>query len=366
MSDTLGIYIHIPFCKSKCPYCDFYSKRGGESEYKEYAEQLKDKIKYWGEQTDKTVDTIYIGGGTPSVIGAELICEILDSIYGNFTVDKNAEITMEANPASGKSFDFENSRKSGVNRISLGVQSANINELKDLGRLHTPEDVRTTVQLIKDSGINNISVDLMLGIPEQTEGSLKNSVDFCAELGVTHISSYILKIEENTYYYNHRDKYSFPDDERTADLYLKAIELLAEKGFRQYEISNFARSGFESRHNLKYWKLGDYLGIGPAAHSFMNGRRFYYGRSMEDFYDNKIIDDGEGGTAEEYIMLRLRLAEGLDLGKYKEAFGDYPRKDFLNKVESFCKTGLMIREGDKITLTSKGFLVSNSIISELI
>ncbi len=366
MSDNLALYIHIPFCRGKCPYCDFFSLRGDTQDYNSYIVSLKEAIIYWSEKIDKKVDTIYIGGGTPSVLKAEQVADIINTIKSHFKVTENAEITMEANPKSALNFDFSIVKEAGLNRMSLGIQSANKNELKILGRAHNNDDIKATVKNIKSSGINNISLDLMLGIPEQTIESLKNSIDFCCGLDVEHISVYILKIEENTYFYNNRDKYNFPDEEATADLYLFAVDYLEQKGFNQYEISNFSKTGYESKHNLKYWNLEDYLGIGPAAHSFLNGKRFYYNRSIEDFSNNKIIDDGTGGNESEYIMLQLRLTKGLNLDKYKEAFGEYPDKDFFDKVKKYCNLGFMSYDNNTIKFTKNGFLLSNSILSELI
>lgn len=366
MSNSIGIYIHIPFCQSKCPYCDFFSMRKKSDDYINYVKILKEKIKYWSKKINKTVDTVYFGGGTPSVIGSDLICEILQFINENFNLNKNAEITMEANPASGKFFDFNNAKKYGVNRISLGLQSANPNELKLLGRLHSLEDVENAIGLIRKSGINNISLDVMLGIPTQTIESLKNTLDFCINSYVQHISSYILKIEKNTVYYKKRDNYKFPDDDLTSDLYLFSVKYLNEKGYNQYEISNFSKEGFESKHNLKYWNLEDYLGIGPSAHSFIDKKRFYYERSINDFKNDIIINDGNGGNEEEYIMLKLRLKSGLDTKKFEEAFGHKPSKSFFNKINLYKKSGFINYTDDKVSFTPKGFLVSNAILSELI
>lgn len=366
MNNSIGIYIHIPYCRSKCPYCDFFSLRGNNDDYKSYVSVLKKSIEYWGEKCGKKADSIYFGGGTPSILGAELICEILDSVYKSFNIDNNAEITIEANPASGKFFDFHAVKSFGVNRVSLGLQSSDEKELKALGRIHSLSDAFNSIELIKSSGIDNISLDLMLGVPSQNMNSLKKSLDFCIDSGVNHISSYILKIEENTFYGKNRDKFSFPDDELTSDLYLFTVEYLDKNGFKQYEISNFAVPGYESRHNLKYWNLDDYIGIGPGAHSFLNGRRFYYERDMKSFKDNIIKDEGVGGNKEEFIMLQLRLKKGLDINKYKEAFGEELPKDFYIKAEKYIKSGFLNKSGNRLFFTAKGFLVSNSIITELL
>jgi oxygen-independent coproporphyrinogen-3 oxidase len=362
MSNKLGLYIHIPFCRSKCPYCDFFSKRANYNDYTDYAKSVRDKLIIWSEKTDKEIDTVYFGGGTPSVVGADIICDIINCIKEYFILSDNAEITMEANPASGRFFDFAKVYNSGVNRVSLGLQSANNNELKQLGRIHSADDVVSAVNLIRSSGINNISLDLMIGIPEQTTESLKYSIDFCSQLDVQHISSYMLKIEQGTVFDKKRDKYNFPDDDKTADLYLFSVDYLNEKGFEQYEISNFCKKGYESRHNLKYWKLEEYLGIGPSAHSFMDGRRFYYESSIEGFKNNNIIDDGIGGNIEEYIMLGLRLKEGIDITIPEAKLSG----EILRKSEKLIKSGLMELNNGHLSFTKEGFLVSNSIIADFI
>ncbi len=365
MSNSIGIYIHVPYCRSKCPYCDFFSMRGNDSEYKNYTAILKEKIIYWSKRIDKTVDTIYIGGGTPSLIGDKNLVDIINSIKNYFTIDKNSEITVEVNPESAKHLSFENLRSVGVNRISIGLQSANKTELKKLGRIHSHKDAVDTIYLSKNAGIENISLDIMLGISEQTSESLKNTLEFCVESGIKHISSYILKLEENTFYYKNKDRYNFPDDETTSDFYLETVDFLNKSGFNQYEISNFAVKGYESKHNLKYWNLDNYLGIGPAAHSFIDGKRFYYNRSIEDFKNDIIIDEGSGGNKEEYIMLKLRLKKGLNIGEYEKAFGKLP-KDFFKKIELYTNSGFTEYKNDYLSFTPKGFLVSNNIISDLI
>ena len=366
MSKSIGLYLHIPFCKSKCPYCDFYSTRAGESEYSDYVIALKEKLQYWSSQFDGTVKTVYFGGGTPSILGTKRLCDILNSVKEYFNLESNAEITVEVNPDSGKALDFSALKNSGFNRISIGMQSAVAAELKKLGRIHTAEDAKTTVLLAKSAGIENISLDLMMGIPQQTKDTLRQSVDFCAECGVTHISSYILKIEENTKFAQIESKLNLPDDDEQAELYLYTVELLEKYGYHQYEISNFAKDGFESRHNSGYWECGEYIGIGPSAHLFFNGKRFFYGRNIDDFKANKLIPDGDGGTAEEYIMLSLRLKKGLNSEKFKSRYG-YPLPDsFTRKAELYINCGFMEKKGNSYSFTPKGFLVSNTIISDLI
>lgn len=366
MSNQIGLYIHIPFCKSKCPYCDFYSNRATDSDYEKYTEILIQKIIMWSKKISKNIATVYVGGGTPSVIGTDRLCRITDCIMQNFNVMENAEITVEINPESGKKLDFSKMHTHGINRISVGLQSADTSELKALGRIHTAEDAKMTVALAKKSGITNISLDLMLGIPHQTLESVKKSVLFCNECGVKHISAYILKVEPGTGFDKIKSKLVLPGEDMQSKIYLNTVKTLDLLGYKQYEISNFAKAGFESKHNLNYWDCGEYLGIGPAAHSFIDGKRFYYGRNMDDFANDKTIFDCNGGDAEEFIILSLRTTSGLDLNEYKKRFNKEISQSFLQKINEFTKFGFVIVKDNKISLTPSGFLVSNTIISDLI
>ena len=366
MSKSIGLYLHIPFCKSKCPYCDFYSTRAGKNEYDSYINALKEKLQYWSTLHKGTVKTVYIGGGTPSVLGAERLCNILNYANEYFAIEPDAEITVEINPDSGKKLDFISMKNAGFNRLSIGMQSAVSAELKKLGRIHTADDAKETINRAKSAGFNNISLDLMTGIPLQTKESLKQSIDFCVECGVTHISSYILKIEENTKFAQIENKLNLPNDDEQAELYLYTVELLENYGYNQYEISNFAKAGFESKHNSSYWECGEYIGIGPSAHSFFNGKRFFYDRNIENFKNNKIIDDGLGGSAEEYIMLSLRLKKGLNSFEFSKKYGAPLPNTFTGKAELYIKNGFMEHNGNSYSFTPKGFLVSNAILADLI
>ena len=245
MSNSIGLYIHIPFCKHKCPYCDFFSGNAGENAFDNYVIVLKDKIKYWSEKAKRDVATVYFGGGTPSVLGADRLCDILDFIKFNFNIQNNAEITVEVNPDSAKTIDFEKMYACGFNRISMGMQTAVEDELRLLGRIHSIDDAKTSVERAKSAGFNNISLDLMMGIPNQTIESLEKSISFCADCKVTHISSYILKIEENTPFYKVQNKLKLADDDMQVEMYLKAVEMLDSLGYKQYEISNFAKQGYD-------------------------------------------------------------------------------------------------------------------------
>lgn len=357
--------MHIPFCRSKCPYCDFYSVRADESVKAQYAHVLKNKISAEMSVLGCKADTLYIGGGTPSVLGAENLGEIVKSALPFLTSD--AEITVECNPFGLSEDFFKILGFYGVNRISMGLQSANDSERRALGRLSDSETVKQAVLSAQSADISNISLDVMLGIPRQTEKSLSETLDFCISLGVPHISAYILKLEEGTVFYNRQNSLSLPNDDETSDLYLQACETLEQNAIMQYEISNFAKSGYESRHNLKYWNCEEYLGLGPAAHSFLNGKRFYFDRDLSGFLSNsKPIQDGDGGDFTEYAMLRLRLTEGLLQNDTEKRFGHKIPEEMIKKSAVFADNGLMEYDKAGIRLTRKGFLLSNSILAEIL
>lgn len=364
IDNTLGIYIHVPFCKSKCPYCNFYSVAPGCTE--EYISSVCSEVRKWGKKTNKIVDTIYLGGGTPSLINSEYICKIIDCIKQEFKV-LNPEITMELNPADYSCVDFEKLSFYGLNRVSVGAQSLNDNELKNLGRRHNVQDVLKTCAEIKKAKIENISMDLMLGSSLQTLATIDDFFDFCVENNIPHISTYLLKIEKNTKFYSLLPQLNLPDDDQSADIYEYVCKSLKENGYIHYEISNFAKSGFESKHNLKYWDLRDYLGIGPSAHSLLNGIRFYYPNDLKEFIKSpKNISEGVFEAQKEYIMLKMRLADGINFDEYKKIFGSQIPRKVIDVAKIYSNSGLVKCDVNKISLTDKGMLLSNAIISEMI
>ncbi len=362
----IGLYLHIPFCKSKCPYCDFYSFSGKNTEKNAYTQVLKERIVSSISAMPYKGDTLYIGGGTPSVLGAENLKSLVDVCKNGFLTD-DAEITVECNPHGLDEDFFKALFECGVNRLSFGMQSAIDSERRILGRLSDRNQVEFAVKTAQKVGFENITLDVMLGIPNQTEKSLNDTLDFCISLGVPHISAYMLKLEENTHFYNNKHKYNFPDDDLTADLYLQMCEFLENQGIMQYEISNFSRKGFESRHNLKYWHCEEYLGLGPSAHSFLDGKRFYFDRDFESFMNGASpIQDGIGGDFTEYAMLNLRLVEGLNEDKVFERFGHKIPKELYENSKIFIQNGYMTRNENGLALTRKGFLMSNTILSEIL
>ncbi len=367
-----GIYIHIPFCKSKCPYCDFYSYRCKNEDMSAYVEALINEINTLSRVREFvkepfTADTLYLGGGTPSVLSGEDLYRIITTAREKFGIPDSAEITVECNPNSDIEGILPYLLKAGVNRISLGLQSAVDKERKALGRLSGKERVSQVIEYLKENGITNISLDVMLGIPYQTEESLQETLNFVIESDIPHISAYMLKIEEGTYFYKNYEKYDFPDDEKTCDFYNQCADTLEKAGFIHYEISNFAKEGFESRHNTKYWELENYLGLGPGSHSCIDGKRFYFESDTDSFIKGeKAVFDSFGGDAEDYIMLRLRLKKGLKLSELKDLYGEKPLIKIKEKAPFLKEQGLIDFQGERLSLTRKGFLLSNSIISELI
>lgn len=355
LTKPLGLYLHIPFCVSKCNYCDFYSV--ADSNKADYVKALINEINQWGDRLSRPIDTIYFGGGTPSLL-AEFLPEIIKEIKTSFEVLDNAEITMEMNPADDSKSILEHAKRAGVNRLSIGAQSGIESELKILGRRHTAKKTAETVKIARELGFSNISLDLMIGLPYSDSQTLKKSLEFVTNLEPEHVSAYILKIEPNTPFWNVKETLNIPDDDSVADQYLQMCDYLRYKGYAHYEISNFSKDGFQSRHNLKYWELEDYLGLGPAAHSCVDGKRFYYPRNLMEFINGTSpISDGVSGSDEERIMLGLRLSKGIEL-------------TFNPQLQAKCllfeKNGLLNINGNNISLTDKGMLISNSIITEIL
>ncbi len=324
-----------------------------------YLEENKSQVK-------TPVDTVYFGGGTPSFFGGERIKGVIDCIRENYRL-VSPEITVECNPSSVSEDLFEALSEAGVNRISMGMQSAVDSERKTLGRLSDKEEIEQAIALSKKHGIDNISLDIMLGVPGQTIETIDESIDFLLTADITHISAYMLKIEKGTPFYKMQQNLELPDEDTVCEMYLHTVKRLTEADFLQYEISNFSKKGFESRHNLHYWQCEEYLGVGPSAHSFLNGKRFYFERDFNSFLINPtIIDDGDGGSEEEYIMLSLRLSEGLSKEKFKKRFRKNPDTVIFEKAKEFEKYGLMKTSEESINLTPEGFLLSNTVIGKLL
>jgi len=360
----LGIYIHVPFCGRKCAYCDFYSVNWSKSAAVDYTAAVLRNIRHYGDKA-RTVDTVYFGGGTPSLLTAEQISSIISEIRSCFALEESAEITLEANPCTLSAEKLAELRKIGINRLSIGVQSMIDRELKILGRMHTAERAEQAVLEVARAGFDNISCDLMIALPDQKPEDMRFSIDRLAALPIQHISAYILKTENGTPFDCAEIRDRLPDEDSTAELYLDMVELLEKQGFMQYEVSNFAKEGFESRHNTRYWKCLDYLGIGPAAHSCYEGKRFAVERDLSAFIAADVqqvtVTDESPCGFEEFAMLRLRLKEGLILDDVPEH-----RAELLKKLPPLLKEGYAETDGERIWLTPKGFLMSNSVIEYLV
>lgn len=369
---NLGLYIHIPFCRTKCLYCDFCSFVSRDEQQREaYVGALLREIEARGTK-DYSVDTVYFGGGTPSLLSAEQIGRILGEIKESFNVSPDAEITLECNPMTVSDGDkyFKELRALGVNRLSLGVQSAIDGELKLIGRRHSFEEAKATFFEARGAGFENISVDLMLGIPSQTLDSLRASANQVIKLAAEHISIYSLQLEEGTPLYRMRERYSLADDDTAADMYELVVKMMKDAGYRHYEISNFARGGRESKHNCKYWRLDEYLGLGLAAHSDFGGKRLENTRDMERYLGGEWLEaasDISNSEREfEFLMLGFRTADGISKSEFLARFGvDFDEK-YGKKVEKFKKMGYSCEKGDALALTESGFEVSNAILTEIL
>ncbi len=356
-----GVYIHVPFCVQKCPYCDFYSVKSQDNLQQQYADAVCEEILSYPQNTK--CDTIYFGGGTPGILKPQLFEKILNTLYNHFDIDRNAEISLETNPAVIDKKGFADLKSLGFNRVSIGVQSLNDDDLKLLGRLHDAKGAVNAVCDAYSAGFENISIDFMMCLPNQSAEKFINNLEKAKNLPIKHISAYMLKIEENTPFAN--QNLILPDDDLSAEIYIKSAEYLENIGFEHYEISNFAELGFECRHNLKYWQLEEYIGIGPAAHSFYQNKRYAKQKSLTDFLQNPCktyFTDENCNALEEKIMLNLRLKSGFDTN----ILDDEKQKAVLNRADIFEKHGLMQVKNGIICLTKQGFLVSNSIISDII
>lgn len=364
LTNNAGLYLHIPFCEKRCNYCDFYSSFVTEELLDDYTNALKREIKQWGGKFHRPIDTIYLGGGTPSLLSHRLKT-VLDTVKESFKVAENPEITLELNPKGDTEYLLKCAKEAGVNRLSVGMQSGIDSELKTLGRTHSAEDTAKTVLKAREIGFSNISLDVMIGLPDSNLKTLSKTLEFLTELNPEHISAYILKIEQNTAFA--KKELNIPDDDEISEQYLFLCEYLENKGYSHYEISNFSRDGYESRHNLKYWQGIDYLGIGPSAHSSLDGKRYYYPRDLKGFIKgNSPLDDGQSGGIEEYVMLRLRIKDGINIKVLESYFNITLSKEFFEKCELLSRYGLININENKISLTNKGMLVSNSIITEIL
>ena len=374
---SLGIYVHIPFCRSKCEYCDFYSLPGSRDKDKmaEYTAALVAHIREAATGANGyEVDTVYFGGGTPSFFGAGGLARIFAEIDRRFDVSRDAEVTFEANPDSVTLPMLTHLRRAGFNRISIGVQSDLDEQLKALGRPHNYKQAQQAVSLARRAGFDNLSVDLMFGLPNQSREQWMETLRHVIDLKADHISCYGLKVEEGTKLWTYKDCANLPDDDAQADMYFYAVQTLEEFGYHQYEISNFAKDGFICRHNMKYWTGDEYLGFGPCAASDFAGKRFTIQADLQKYLDGvktKGVILSECDTiplrerAGEYLMLRLRTVDGIEEGEYTKSFL-LPFEPLQKVLEKLARNDLCVQNGSRWRLTPKGFMLSNQVILTLL
>lgn len=368
---ALGLYIHIPFCKAKCAYCDFYSLAHSEEKMDAYmAALLRHLEEVAPRAAGMQVDTVYFGGGTPSYLGAARLCRILQTVLRRYDVARDAEITLEANPDSAGDWkELRRLRRAGFNRLSLGVQSTDDALLRRIGRVHTYEQVQQAVKAARQAKFTNLSLDLIYGLPGQTVEDWQRTLADAVALGPEHLSCYGLKLEEGTPLWQQRQTLTLPDDDAQADMYLYTVAALGEMGYEQYEISNFAKPGKASCHNLKYWNMEEYAGFGPGAHSDFGGVRYGYVRDIDSYIAGKLVlseseNDSTLARDYEYVMLSLRTAAGIDRQTFEKRYRQrfQPMETLFEQYE---KAGLALPTEGGWRLTPKGFLVSNSIIAAL-
>lgn len=386
---NIGIYIHIPFCKKKCEYCDFKSYAGKEKLIDDYIKCLKYELKEVGDgnkldyenNLDKLaiIKTIYIGGGTPSLIDSRYINEILEIVKQNYTLDDDLEITIEVNPGTVNEEKLEQYKKSGINRLSIGLQSTHDRLLKKIGRIHSYDDFFNTFKLARKVGFQNINVDLMLGLPEQSIEDLKLSIEEIIKLNPEHISVYSLIIEEGTHFYKklEANELELPKDEVERKMYWSVKKELEKSGYTHYEISNFAKKGYESKHNLACWNQEEYIGFGIAAHSYTNNVRYSNIDDIEqyikNFETNKEIDNfvfhekqNKESKMKEFMMLGLRKINGISIQEFKNRFALNPIFVYRKELEKLVDEQLIEIDGNIIKLTNKGLDLANLVWEEFV
>ncbi|MEO8277662.1 MAG: radical SAM family heme chaperone HemW [Thermoanaerobaculia bacterium] len=365
MSPGLGLYLHVPFCRTKCRYCDFY--RVGENRLKIdlFLAALHREIDGWSELHGRPVETIFLGGGTPSLLSGAEIAQILLHLGEVFALAADAEITAEANPSDLDPASLSALRSAGVNRLSIGVQSFSDRELALVGRRHDAARAARVVQEARAAGFDNLSIDLMLAIPGQTEAGFRRSLDRAIELETDHLSLYLLEVHESSEmdFLRRERPRLFPGEEAERRRYLAMHDRLLAAGFEHYEISNFARPGKQGRHNLRYWHLEPWLGLGPSAHSYVDGRRFRHPADLGAWLlDPQAIETLENDPLEERAMLGLRLDEGIERSTLQAA----SRADSIELTARLARLGQFVEASDgRIRLTTEGRLVSNAVLSEL-
>ncbi len=358
---AVGIYIHVPFCAKKCPYCDFYSLPYRKSKAESYVDAVCRNIQAQL-PVQTPVDTVYFGGGTPSLLPPDAIWRMMQAVAAQGILSADAECTLEANPLTVTSERLTAWRAAGINRLSIGVQSFQPQVLQILGRTHSADQARAAVERAQDAGFENISVDLMLGLVQQDAAMLHEDLETAVSLSVQHISAYLLKIEAHTPFAEQPPQLA--DEDETAERYLQMHSELTAHGFLHYEISNFAQAGYESRHNCKYWRCQPYIGIGPGAHSFCGTERRAVPRDLDAFCEQEtqpfVTTDLQAGGEGERILLGLRLAEGILLSSLPES-GSRLLQNARGLMPQYVR-----QDGDRLYMTPEGWLVSNAVLVRLL
>lgn len=373
----LELYIHIPFCIRKCNYCDFLSFPETESGIAQYCHALKEEIKRTGDQAEGIgVRSVFIGGGTPSILEAEQITEIMTCIRNNFSIEKNAEITIESNPGTLNAEKLNCYHELGINRLSIGLQSTDDDCLRRLGRIHTFQEFEKNYEQARKSGFQNINIDLMSGLPGQSLRGYEDTLNRVTELKPEHISSYSLIIEEGTPFYKSDSVLQqLPDEDTERKMYERTKEILAQQGYERYEISNYARQGRECIHNLGYWEQVPYLGMGLGASSFYNGARFSNERNFRKYlstpylpfeHREDYVQVSREEQMEDTMIFGLRKMKGISVSEFEREFGTPIWEMYGSVIERYSNLGLLIQEGDILRLTDAGIDVSNRIFEDFI
>lgn len=370
MKNTKGLYIHIPFCIKKCKYCDFVSYSGMDQTFEAYIDKL---LKEAYQFKNENIDTVFIGGGTPTCLSEKLLEKLLTGINNTFNFSDNLEFSIEANPKTLNEQKLKVLKDNSVNRISIGVQSFCDEELLNIGRIHNGESAYNTVCMVKESGFSNINLDLMLSLPNQTEKSLINTLEKVVSLNPQHLSCYSLILEENTplFYEYNSGKFKYPDDDFDRHLYHLTVDFLKEHGYSRYEISNFSKPGFLCRHNLKYWNGEEYIGLGVAAHSYLNSKRCENTSDLSEYLTDdspKIHEESLtiNDKISEYIITRLRLVDGILKKEFKVRFSKDIYELYNDEIKKLISLNLLFDDGESIFLTDYGFDVSNSVMCEFV
>lgn len=370
LPENKGLYIHIPFCRQKCRYCDFVSFSGKEELQKRYLDALETELTHY---RHTPIDTIFIGGGTPTCLSDSLLDRLLSIIHSTFSLSEQNEFSIEANPGTLTKENIHILSDHGVNRVSVGVQSFCDAELRLLGRIHTADEAKRTIAALQDAGIENVNIDLMSALPNQTPDALYQNLSEAISCRPAHISCYSLIIEEGTPFAADYEKgeLTLPDDDTDRLMYHMACNILAENGYNQYEISNFARHGYECRHNIRYWRCLEYIGCGVAAHSYLNGARYFHTSNLNSYLQNpcevkeRVVLSNKD-KIQEFMIMGLRMTDGVNETEFLNRFGIPLKKCYGPTLKKFTDNGLLLYQNGHYLLSERGIDISNSVLCEFV